>query len=447
MFEKIFRLLQTPWLIALVALLLRLVWLLYKITQIPAEALATVPFQNEVGNVAFALSSGHGFCCLFRQPTGPTAWLAPVYPLLIAGIFKLFGAFTFHSFCAAVFLNSLASALACFPLFRASERIAGKSTATLATWLWAFSPIGIILPYAWIWDSSLSAFLAAALLWATLRLADRPDSLGAPYAVFAYGVFASYGLLWGISLLTNPALGALLPFLFVWILLLRPQGTHCHPEGREVRGLKDLNVILTTKTRFVLLSLALVLLTCLPWTLRNFSQFHRFIPLRSNFAYEFWSGNNEIFDPNSREVNRVTRYEQTRLYARLGESAFLDEKWQAAKTFVRTHPALYPQLCAGRVVATWFGTDSPVHDFLHTGDALAKLLLIWNAAFFAAMLVGLFRLYLRQRTYLVPLAIFPTIFPITFYLTHTSLRHRHPIDPVMCVLIALALTRLEFKHE
>jgi len=447
MLEKTFRWLQTPWFIAVVALLLRLAWLLYKITQIPTEALATVPFQNEVGNVASALSSGHGFCCLFRQATGPTAWLAPVYPLFIAGIFKLFGAFTFRSFCASVFLNSLASALACLPLFRASERIAGKSTATLATWLWALSPIGIILPYAWIWDSSLSAFLAAALLWATLRLADRLDYLGAPYTAFAYGVFAFHGLLWGISLLTNPTLGALLPFLFVWIFLRRSQGTHCHPEGREVCGPKDLNVILTTQTRFVLLSLALVLLTCLPWTFRNYSQFHRFIPLRSNFAYEFWSGNNEIFDPNSREVNRITRYEQTRLYARLGESAFLDEKWQTAKTFVRTHPALYVRLCAGRIVATWLGTASPVHDFFQADSALARFLLLWNAVSFLAMLVGLVRLYRQCRTFFLPVAVFPLIFPLTFYLAHTSLRHRHPCDPVIALLIAIALLGAKAHDE
>jgi hypothetical protein len=55
------------------------------------------------------------------------------------------------------------------------------------------------------------------------------------------------------------------------------------------------------------------------------------------------------------------------------------------------------------------------------------------------MLVGLIRLYLRGRHYFFPVAIFPAIFPITFYLAHTSLRHRHPIDPAICLLMAFAL--------
>jgi hypothetical protein len=407
--EKLFRLLQTPWFIALIALLLRVAWLAYKIQVIPKEALAVVPFENEVGNVASALANGQGFCCLFRQPTGPSAWLTPVYPLLIAGIFKLFGTFTFGSFVASVSLNSLFSVLVCFPLYYASERIAAKPVAVLAAWLWAFSPIAIILPYAWIWDSSLSALLAAGILWATIRVPERPS----PTA------FVLYGLLWGISLLVNPALGALLPFLLAWIFFRLRAGN-------------------LQRLRLTLFALAATVLLCLPWTLRNYLQFHRFVPLRSNFAYEFWSGNNEIFDPHSREVNRITRYEQTRLYAHLGETAFLAEKWQNAKQFVRTHPSLYAQLCARRIVATWLGTESPWQDFLHADSGLAQFLLLWSLISFLVPLVGLVRLYRSDRTYFFPIAAFPLIFPITFYLAHTSLRHRHPCDPVIALLMAVA---------
>jgi 4-amino-4-deoxy-L-arabinose transferase-like glycosyltransferase len=391
------------------AFLLRAAWLFYKATLIPAVVLATVPFQNEVGNVASAIASGQGFCCLFRQPTGPTAWVAPVYPLVIAALFKLFGTFTLRSFYVAVLLNSAFSALAAIPLFHAAQRFAGTFTAVLAAWLWALFPTGIILPYAWIWDTSLSALLAAAILWATLRLAHSPF----PRA------YALYGLLWGFSLLTNPSLGALFPFLLAWILF----------RGRETPW---------QKLRCLLIACAVILAVCLPWTIRNFSRFHRLIPLRSNLPYEFWSGNNEIFDPESHEVNRITRFEQTGLYARLGESSFLDQKWQDAKSFVRSHPVLYTQLCAQRVVATWLGTASPRRDFLRA-TAFEKFLLLWNAVAFVAFLVGLARLYLRGRPFFILVAVFPLVFPLAFYLTHTSLRHRHPVDPVLALLMALAL--------
>jgi len=407
--QRFIGLLQSPWFIALVAFLLRAAWLFLKAAVIPNVVLASVPFQNEVGNVAAALASGQGFCCLFRQPTGPTAWLAPVYPLLIAAVFKLFGAFTLRSFYAAVLLNCVFSALATIPLFHAAARIAGKFTAALAAWLWALFPAGIILPYAWIWDTSLSALLGAAIFWASLRLADSPSP----------AAFALYGFLWGLSLLTNPSLGALLPFLLAWILY----------------RLRD---AFAQKLRLLLIAAAVILATSLPWTIRNFSRFHRLVPFRSNFPYEFWSGNNEIFDPESREVNRITRFEQTRLYARLGETSFLDQKWQAAKSFVRRHPALYARLCSQRVMATWLGTASPRQDF-PPATALEKFLLFWNAVAFLAVLVGLVRLYLQQRPYFALVALFPLVFPLTFYLAHTSLRHRHPCDPVLTLLMAISI--------
>jgi hypothetical protein len=410
--EKLIRLATSVWFIAFVALLLRVGYVIYMSHLIPARVLADVPFENEVGNVAASLAQSHGFCCLFRQPTGPTAWLSPIYPLLVAVIFRIFGIFTLPAFYAAVALNCIFSALATFPLFYAAKRLsAGAALAPLGAWIWAIFPIGIILPFQWIWDTSLSVLFAATLLWSTLELKEssRPRD------------FAQYAFLWGLALLTNPSLGAVLPFLLGWLLY-------------QHRG--DRNLLL----RLGSLTLAVTLLVCLPWTVRNFVQFHRFIPLRSNFPYEFWSGNNEIFDEHSREVNRITRFEQVHSYAELGENEFLHQKMQAALNFVRTHPALYAQLFGRRVIATWFGTPAPWRDFQATDSAFARFILAWNAVSFLGVIVGLARFYLRNRAMFVPVAAFPLCFPITFYIAHTTLRHRHPCDPILALLIAIGIT-------
>src|SRR5215470_9896429 len=127
--ERVYRLLGSTVFITLIAMSLRIAYLIHQAGLIPSEALATVPFQNEVGNVAAALAQGQGFCCLFRQATGPTAWLAPVYPVLIAALFKIFGTFTVPAFYAAALMNSVFSALAAVPLFYAAKRVAGLSVA------------------------------------------------------------------------------------------------------------------------------------------------------------------------------------------------------------------------------------------------------------------------------------------------------------------------------
>jgi hypothetical protein len=197
----------------------------------------------------------------------------------------------------------------------------------------------------------------------------------------------------------------------------------------------------------VLVATTITVLVCFPWTIRNQVQFHRFIPLRSNFPFELWSGNNEIFDEHSRAVNRITRYEQARLYAQLGENAFLDEKWQKAGDFIRTHRFLYAQLFTRRVVATWLGTESPWTDLVRTDSSLARFMICWNALTLSAVILGSVRLYLRGRPYFLPLAAFPFIFPLTFYIAHTSLRHRHPCDPILALLIAVAVTGVRIQNE
>jgi 4-amino-4-deoxy-L-arabinose transferase-like glycosyltransferase len=379
--------------------------------KIPREALASVPFQNEVGNVAAAVSEGKGFCCVFREPSGPTAWLAPVYPLLIAAIFKVFGAFTASSFYAAALMNCLFSALACFPVFFAGKRIAGIPTAASAAWLWAFFPSGIMMPFEWIWDTSLSALLAAGLLWATLYVADHPGLRNS----------LLYGLLWGITLLTNPTFGVLLPFLLGWILV-----------RQRSRGKGSVGQLAAC--------VALMAAMCVPWTLRNAVQFHRFVPIRSNFAFELWLGNNEIFDEHSRAVNRITRFEQIHIYGKLGETTFLEEKWRGATNFLRTHPALALRLFARRVVATWLGTEAPWNDLIHADSPLVRFLFMWNAITLVGGVLGLVRLYRTRRFFFLPVAAFPLVFPMVYYLTHTSLRYRHPCDPGLALLLALLAT-------
>jgi hypothetical protein len=76
--------------IVLVAVAARITYAWDQARKIPPGVLGIVPFQQETGNIAYSLAQGKGFSALFRADTGPTAWLAPVYPLLVAGIFKIF---------------------------------------------------------------------------------------------------------------------------------------------------------------------------------------------------------------------------------------------------------------------------------------------------------------------------------------------------------------------
>jgi len=416
--RKIIAVLTSLWLIVAVALLCRAGYAYYEVRETPADVLAKVPFAQETGNIAMSLATGKGFGSPTRRDTGPTAWLPPVYPLLIAGIFRVFGIFTLHALYASAAMNILFSTATCVPIYFAARRIAGSGPAALAAWLWVFFPSAIVMPFQWIWETSLSALLAAMILWATLALVESRRTRD----------WCAYGLLWGFSLLTNPALGAVLPFLLGWL---------------ACRHRRELNM----RVRFArpALALGIAILCCVPWTIRNYAQFHRLIPLRSNFPFELWLGNNEVFDPHSRDINaRVTRYEQSRLYGQLGETAFMRKKWNLATEFIRSHKRLELRLTEWRFMSFWLGSFRPPQDFAGA-ELWLQVVLILSFLTGVGSAIGIIVLWRARSPYAVPAASFIVMFPLVYYITHASLRYRHPVDPIVLILTAAAIMGVKRK--
>ena len=400
------------WLIVGVAIVCRVGYAYVQVREIPARALASVPFEQEAGNIAMALATGKGYSSPMRSDTGPTAWLAPVYPVMLAGIFCVFGVFTLHAFYAAAALNIFFSAATCVPIYFAGKRIAGIGAASVAAWLWAVFPNAIVIPFQWIWDTSLTALLAATILWATLALMDSRRMRD----------WCAYGLLWGFTLLTNPALGGALPFLLGWA---------AYRERREVRG----------RLAKPVAALGIAILCCVPWTVRNYAEFHRFIPLRSNFPLELWIGNNEVFDDRSPNINaRVTRYGEARRYGQLGETAFMQEKWKLASEFMQTHKRLEVRLTVWRFLDFWLGSFRPVEDFENADSTWIRAILALNFLTAIGGAIGIVILWRARSPHGFPAAVFVVVVPLVYYVTHASLRYRHPIDPIVLMLTAIAIT-------
>jgi Dolichyl-phosphate-mannose-protein mannosyltransferase len=407
--------------------------------RVPPGVLGVVPFQQETGNIAYALAQGKGFSNVFRTETGPTAWLAPVYPLMVAAIFKVFGIFTARAFFVCVALNILFSSAACVPIFFVGKRIGGLAVGAGAAWFWAVFPNAVMMPFEWIWDTSLSALLAALILWATLELAESERWLD----------WAVYGVLWGLALMTNPALGVLLPFLLGW-MALRGKG-----ENRA-------------RWKRAGLAVGLAILFCVPWVVRNYVAFDKFIPMRSNLPFELWLGNNDIFDEHAQNGRKsITRTEEVRHYTQLGETAYMAEKWALAASFMRTHPELELRLTGRKFVAFWVGTEAPVKNFRETDSSLIRAILLTSSLTAMGALCGVVMLWRgkkkitqRRRDHRAgaeaelnrtegkpemggevvwPLAAFPLIFPCLYYVTHAHLRFRQAIDPVVMLLTAMAV--------
>lgn len=400
--------------------------------KIPRDALTIVPFAQETGNIAYALAGGQGFSAPFRNNTGPTAWLAPVYPFILSIIFRLFGPLSIPALNAAVFLNIVFSTATCVPIFYLGRRLGGVAVGATGAWFWALFPAAVMLPFEWIWDTSLSALLAALLLWATICVAKS----------VSWRPWCLYGLLWGFTLLTNVALGSLfLPWL-VWAGYRSAGYRVMHENGLGAKGLDgdDARPKAARRWRLAAMAGVIAVLCCIPWSIRNYVQFHRIIPVRSSFSFELWSGNNNIFDPHTgNAMARITLYGEVRQYTQLGENGYMQDKWRKATLFIRTHPELESKLLLGRVIATWLGTQRPFNDFMETDSRLSRAIFLINALLLLGTGAGIVLLYRRRDKLVFPVAAAPILFPLVYYITHTSLRYRHPLDPILILLTALSL--------
>lgn len=443
-----------------VALATRVLYARSQVRQMPERLVGLVPFANETGNIAYSLAGGRGFGSPFVQETGPTAWLTPVYPAIVAGVFKIYGIRTAHAFYAMAALNILFSVAACVPIFWIGRSLGGVSTGAVAAWLWALLPTAIIIPYQWVWDTSLAALLVATLSWATIRVADSER----------WRDWIAYGLLWGFALMTNPSLSAALPFLAAWAAFKVCRG------GPGVESSHPTMIFSGPTLLRGTIALLVLVVCCIPWTVRNYRAFHAWVPLRSTLPLQLWLGNNNLFDPNySGPVEANATREDIRRYVRMGEIAFMSAKGVEAREFVATHRTLYVRLTWRRMVAFWTGTEHPWTQLWTTDSWLVRLVIVVNVLTFIGTVAGLAILALRWRRRWWVFAVLRTLpgetpearaertsnartnwlrcprqpwvlgawvfaYPIVYYLTRTLLRYRNVIEPVIVVLAAVAIT-------
>jgi hypothetical protein len=123
----------------------------------------------------------------------------------------------------------------------------------------------------------------------------------------------------------------------------------------------------------------------------------------------------------------------------------MSAKQREAIEYIESHPAVFLKSSFDRVVDTWTGwNDVPwdrwVHA-LHAGTAY-----IWSTTIFSLLaFVGLFLAVRSGGFATAPIWIAPIVFPVTYYITHSQLRYRHPIDPVITVLAVYALAHVRSR--
>jgi hypothetical protein len=403
------RLLSSPVFITLFAFAARMLILTYVWESSQTPLKPSLPFGYELGRVAKAIAAGQGFASPLRMfDTGPTAWFTPIYPYFVAGIFKIWGIFSDTSRLVIETTNCAFAALTVIPIHGIAKRTFGNNVAVGAAWTWVFLPTSLVFPITWIWDTALAALILALIFWATLAMRDAKTTLH----------WLGYGALWAIGVLINPSLLSLLPFLLAWAIW-------------PSRGNRS------TWMKFSAATLLVFMIGLVPWTIRNYRVFGKFIVLRSNFGLELWLGNNpEVTDTWSPTLHPNDSRAEAEKYKQMGEIAFMAEKQREAFTFMRSHPADTLRFMFRRFVNNWLAiTDSPA-DMWANSPLYLKAFIVMNFLLSLFTMLGALFAYRSDPDEAFPYAMVLLVFPLIFYLTHSSLRYRFPMDPIMMILAA-----------
>jgi len=368
-------------------------------------------FGAEMGWVARSLALGHGFSSPFLQSTGPTALVPPLFPYLLAAVFRTFGLYTAKSAFVILSLDSLLSALTCIPIYLSLKYAAGKRPAQLAGWLWVIYPFAIYFSGARVWDYALTSLLFATCFCFAQRLHLRER----------FSVWFGFGILYGVTALSNPSVLSIFPFLLLTALW----------KVNRVGGRWLLRGVVTVVAITLVLG---------PWAIRNNRVMHAVSPIRDGFWLEFWAGNNgDTFTSNPAWAHPASNPVEMQEFEAKGETAYLAHKHTIAVSFVRHRPLLFAGVSLRRAIRFWTGFWSFQPDYLQS-EPLDVPNVFFCSCITLFMLRGIWRWWKKDRTGASPFLMTLLVFPFPYYLTHSSMDYRQPIEPQIVILLTIGLS-------
>lgn len=399
--------------IVLVGFLLRVGFVTAAHSYKPNRLEGTFGYGWEMGRIAQSLAEGHGFANPFQKPTGPTAWEPPLYPFLMAGVYKVFGVYTKLSIFVLFVINGFFSALTCVPIFYLARRSFGWKIAQWSAWTWSLFPYGMYWAVKWIWETSITLCLLTTLILWAMRLAEGRR----------FREWIGWGALWGLGALLNPSILSLTPFIGLWILWQLARDGKPWLVQALVAGI--------------------VFWACItPWLVRNYRVFGHPVFLRTNFGAELRMGNGpgangtwmSYLHP-TQNVLEFAKFEQ------MGELAYVKMRRQEAMEWIKANPGQFAKVTCARIVYYW--TSRPWGERIMTPN---------NCGFLASSVMafwGLFLMWKQRRPGWALYAAALFIYPLVYYLVFPHPRYRAPIEPLMAILIVFLIgqtSTLQKRH-
>jgi 4-amino-4-deoxy-L-arabinose transferase-like glycosyltransferase len=335
----------------------------------------------------------------FAMWAKPTAYVAPVYPFFLAGVFKIFG----ENLLAVKLIHVLLGTASVALVYCLAARIMRPFVALLAALLMAVHPeiIGIT---GFIYTETLFIFL----LLMTLVLFQRAL---ATKKVFH---FVCAGALLGLTTLCR---GVTLqwPVFMVVVIMLSSQ-----------------RWVWLRRWAFAVAGMALVMA---PWTIRNYQHFRVFLPVATGSGDVFWTGNYLEFDGEY-------RYQETqaKLFEVAGDVDLVtrDRRLMAdAKRMILEEPLAHAWLFVRKIFRYWLRVyeDVPHGEARQRNWVVFGVLAMTHYLILLLALIGLWRCNWRNEDAKTLLA-FVCYYTLVHAATLAVARYRIPLLPLLSIAAA-----------
>jgi hypothetical protein len=356
--------------------------------------------------IALSLAATGRYADAYGAGSGPTAHCAPLHPLLLSLLFRIFGTGARGALAMKV-LASTAAALgfALLPALAVAGGL-GLSSGVLAGMVGALLPVNFWAQTNGSFDAPFTSVALTALclllcrVWAAARFTKSEGA--------AMGVVAGFGCL------LNPAL---IPVLAAWSI------------ASAVRYRSQLRRVLA----FLAVAGALGLLVLAPWAIRNYRALGSLIWTRSNFGLELQVSNNDAMTSDEERNVRMPEFAllhpfagaEERAKVRIsGEAAYQSSKERQALAWIASHKRRFLALTAERFRLFW----------------LPHMLRPWQSGLEAALtllgLGGLASLFWKRHAFAWVATGALVAYPAVYYVVQVSGRYRFPLEPILFLLAA-----------
>lgn len=348
----------------------------------------------------------------------------PAYEYFLAGVYKIFG----HHIEIVWILQALLHAITALLIFLICRSLSGRPAlrrsfgkgeqagafggkekgvkiGLIAAILFGFHP-DLIEISAMLMTETLYLFWIVLAIYFFVKLFNEPDKL-------KFSVLLALSL--GITVLNRPSAALFLPIILIFYLIQK-------------------------RYKAMMIFLLLFILCLVPWTIRNYLVYHRFIPTTLIGEYNLWVGNtlSSTGGQFPDGLNPATDFA-----AQYGYSAFGGEAKRQFKEFVLSHPLVFVKLTFLRIVR-YFSLIRPM-GFWFYSSGLDKLLFVLSSLLgigilFVSGLAGMFKALMEKSRLFNYLMIFALLAPLAIIFATVESRYRFQIYPFLAIFGAYFLS-------